>query len=691
MKSNLRVIKLDAHKVPEFKEERSKDWITFGTSKGWRNNYPAYLLDLYNRSAKHNAIINGKVDYITGGGFNIDTDKAALDVAALVQKFANEPNPDQSLNELLDRAALDLEIYNGVLLEVIYNKTLKKIASVYVADINKYRRGKGGGWFYSEDGWKKSKPDEVKWIPDFDINTPSGKQILYVGEYNPASQVYPIPSYIGCVPYIEMDVEIANFHLNSIKNGFMGGTMVTFYDGVPDEEQKEAIEQKLYDKHGGTDNANSIMLNFANGRESGGVDIQQMVGNDFDKRFDMLNSQVQQELFSGHRVTDPNLFGIKQDGIFATRGQLVDSYELFKNTYIKGRQNFLLRLFNGLLKVQELPEALTIKETEPISAQFSESTLVSVMETDEIREKAGLPVEETDVEAVGSKEADAQAALKGSVGGVSGIITLLQNVKTGVIEPSSAISVLTELYGFTPEKAAATVLGTDASIKAEMRQVLEDGDNELKLVDGFAKCGLSLDDFEVINSRGFHFESDADAEARETELKKYGFVDTAFEMGVLDILRKEPTTTYAEIAAQLNVSMDRIVEAVRTLQESKYIDLAIESVADSSQRVASITSQGERALEETTPLEASFKIAYRYVLSGQASGAEIIDTTRDFCREMVNLSKSKVWTLAEIQQIGIREGRNVWLRKGGFWTRAGSNITTPYCRHQWEQVTIKAK
>jgi DNA-binding MarR family transcriptional regulator len=690
MKDNVHRIELNTHKVPEFKEEKSKDWVIFGTTSPWINNYPAYLLDLYNRSAKHNAIINGKVDYVTGGGFTFDADDMDMTKAAKIQKFIDNPNPNESLNDIFDKVALDLEIYNGVIFEVIYNKVKKNIASIYVADLNKYRRGKDGGWWYSPEGWKKSKPNDIEFIPDFDISKPSGKQMLYFGEYNPASDLYPIPSYIGCIPYIEVDVEIANFHLNSIKRGFSGGQIITFFDGVPDEDQKEAIEQKLYDKHAGTDNANSMVLVFANGRESGGVDIQSLTGNDFDKRFDSLNAQVQQELFSGHRVTDPNLFGIKQDGIFATRNQLVDSFELFKNTYIKGRQNFLLRIFNGLLKVQDLPEVLTIINTEPISAQFSEATLVSVMTTDEIREKAGLTKQES-ANTTDSKELDAQAALKGSVGGVTGLITLLQNVKTGIIDPSSAISVLTELYGFTPEKAAATVLGTEASVNAAMRKVLMDADNELKLVDGFSKCGLSLDEYEVVNSRGFHFESDADAEARENELRKYGFVDTAFEMGVLDILRKEPTTTYAEIATQLNVSMDRIVEAVRSLQASRYIEIAIENVADSSQRVATITSQGERALEETTPLEASFKIAYRYVLSGQASGAEIIDTTRDFCREMVNLSKSRVWTLAEIQQIGMRENRNVWLRKGGFWTRKGSNITTPYCRHQWEQITVKAK
>ena len=622
MKDKVHVIELEAHKVPEFKEERSKDWIIYGTSKGFRNNYPAYLLDLYNRSAKHNAIINGKVDYVTGGGFAFDTENMDLGVAAKVQKFINHPNKDQTLNDLFDRVALDLEIYNGILFEVIYNKGLKKIASIYAADLNKYRRAKEGGWFYSEEGWKKAKPTDVVWIPDFDANNPSGKQMLYMGEYNPASQVYPIPSYIGCIPYVEMDVEIANFHLNSIKNGFTGGTMVTFYDGVPDNEQKEAIETKLIEKHAGTDNANSILLNFANGRESGGVDIDRLTDNDFDKRFDTLNNQVQQELFSGHRVTDPNLFGIKQDGIFATRGQLVDSYELFKNTYVKGRQDFLLRVFNGLLAVQELPEVLTIKETAPISAQFSEATLVSVMTRDEIREKAGLPkLEEEEI----AKE----------------------------VEMSS--------------------------------------DTETKLVEGFSKCGLLLDEYEVVNSRGFHFESDADAEARESELKRFGFIDTAFEMGVLDILRENPTTPFAEIATQLNVTLERIAAAVQTLQTEGYVNLTEAIAAEAPVRALEITPQGERALEETTPLEASFKVAYRYVLSGQASGPEVIDTTRDFCREMVSLSKSRVWTLAEIQQIGFKENRNVWLRKGGFWTRKGTNQTSPYCRHQWEQVTVKVK
>jgi DNA-binding MarR family transcriptional regulator len=421
------------------------------------------------------------------------------------------------------------------------------------------------------------------------------------------------------------------------------------------------------------------------------LEIKNLDGNNLDTRYDMLNKQVQQEIFSGHRVTDPSLFGIKQDGIFATRNQLVDSYELFNNTYIQGRQNFLERVFNQLLEAQGYSGRLTIQETEPISVQFSESTIVSVMEPNEIREKAGLPVVEAAEDQVNSKEADAQSALKGSVGGVTGIIGLLTSVKQGIIEAESAIAVLTELYGFTPEKSRATVMGTAPEVQEEMRKVLMNAEEELSLVSQFEKCGINLTHYQIISSRGFKFESDKDAEKREEELRKYGFIDTAFEMAVLDMLRENPSVTLTEIAAALDVTITRIVEAVNTLAAENYVNLASELIEDTQQRILNVTPEGERALSETSPLESSFKIAYRYVRSLEATGPAVIDTTRDFCREMVNLSLNRVWTLKEVQDIGRRENRNVWLRKGGFWTRKGTNVTTPYCRHQWEQVTIKAK
>jgi hypothetical protein len=687
------VIDLAAHNVPQFKEERSKDWIMYGVERPWKNRYPDYLLDLYNSSAKHHAIVQGKTDYIVGNGWMIDESGLNTESIAKINQFVKRPNSSEDLNTLLFKATLDLEIYGGFCFEIISNKTLEKISAIYHCDFAKYRKAKDlDGYYYSED-WSKNQP-EIEYIAPFDPANVGGKSLLYVKSYHPMGQAYPLPEYLGCVPYIEMDKEIANFHLNSIKNGFMGGTMINFFNGQPTEEEQSVIERKLYDKFSGSDNANKLVLNFNDSKEQG-AEIIALNGNDFDKRFDTLNKTVQTEIFAGHRIVDPQLFGIKEDGIFSSRSQVRDSYELFQNTYVNGRQRFLEEIFNGLLGVQGFDGRLYIADTEPIGLEFSESTRVSVMDRNEIREQMGLPVEDQEAgSTTDSKTLDAQAALKGSVGGVSGIITLLQNVNTGIVATESAIAVLVELYGFTPEIARATVTGEviPQKVAQEMRETLQENEIEMRICDGFASMGYSLDKYEIVGKgKQVRFNSEKELERSEALLKRYGFASDAFNFAVLEILKENPTATWSSIAAQLETTIDEVMSAIQSLTASNYLTIADEVIAESTQRVATITPQGTNALQSADPLEVTFKVAYRYVKSGEASGADILPTTREFCKRMVNESASRVWDSAQIQQVGMTEDRNVWLRRGGFWTRKGTNITTPYCRHVWEQVVIKEK
>ena len=618
------VIDLAAHNVPQFKEERSKDWILYGTEKPWRNRYPDYLLDLYNTSAKHHAIVQGKTDYIVGNGFNVYTEGLNTENLARINEFIKHPNGKEDINTLLYKACLDLEIFGGFAFEVIGNQTREKIAAIYHADFCKYRKAKDSDGYYYSDDWSKGQP-EMEYIPAFNPNKVGGKSLLYVRSYHPMSEVYPLPEYLGCVPYIEMDKEIANFHLNSIKNGFMGGTMINFFNGQPTEEQQQAIERKLYDKFSGSDNANKLVLNFNDSKEQG-AEIIALNGNDFDKRFDTLNKTVQTEIFAGHRIVDPQLFGIKESGIFASRNQIRDSYELFQNTYVNGRQRFLEEVFNSILEVQGYEGRLEIADTEPIGREYSEATRASVMTTDEIREEMGL-------------------------------------------QP----------------------LATEQMSK-ELQLTKEDHEIEMRICDGFSSTGYSLDQYEIVGTgRPVRFNSDKELERSEKLLKRFGFASEAFDFAVLDILKENPTATWQSIAAQLDSTIDEVMESIQKLTAANYLTISEEVIAESSQRVATVTPQGANALETAEPLEVTFKVAYRYVKSGEASGDDVLPTTRDFCKRMVAESRSRVWDSAQIQQIGMAEDRNVWLRRGGFWTRKGTNITTPYCRHVWEQIVIKEK
>ena len=72
-KYNFVWVDMSAHQTPVFEEVRGKDYILYGASKSkeWRNNYGGYLMNLYERSSKHRAIVNGKSKYIAGRGWDV--------------------------------------------------------------------------------------------------------------------------------------------------------------------------------------------------------------------------------------------------------------------------------------------------------------------------------------------------------------------------------------------------------------------------------------------------------------------------------------------------------------------------------------------------------------------------------------------------------------------------------------------
>ena len=621
-KNSFSVLNFAAHKVPEFKEQQSKDWILYGTSEGWVNQYPDYLLHIYDRSAKHYAIVNGKVDYVIGQGLSVNETGLNTEQIARLNKFISEPNPNQTLEDIIQMCSLDLEIFGGFALEILYDK--KGGYQIYHAEFAKYRVSKDQKTYYYCPDWKKAKQDTIEPIKAFDWSDKSGKQLLYIKAYHPKADYYPLPPYLGAIPYIELDSEIANFHLNSVKNGFVAGFMFNFFNGQPTEEEQETIEAKIEAKFCGTDNANRILLNFNDSKEQA-VEVLPLGSNDFDDRFDILNKTVQQEIFSGHRVVDPALFGIKEEGVFATRSQIRDSYELFKNTYVRARQDFIMDVFNELAALQGFEKRIQIIPSEPITEGYSEATKVGVMTTNEIREAVGLPPLDT------------------------------------------------------------------AQVK-EVLNMKADSDGEDLVAEAFAQTGYSLDEWEIVKPiRKVRFRDEKDQLAFEGRVLKFGIEQDAFLMGILEQLKQNPLVTYAGIAELLNASIEEIAIGVNELVAQGLLTVGTQSIAGATQIAYEVSTDGLRQLAQAKPLGVSFKIAYRYVKSQEATGADVLPTTRPFCRKMIGQSANRVWTSEQIQSISMAEDRNVWMRRGGFWTRKGTDVTTSYCRHAWESVVIKSR
>ncbi len=692
--TDIKVVKMefDIQKPPVFKEQRGKDWIMYGIDEPYKNLYPQFLIDLFNRSAKHNAIVSAKSEFISANGWEVDGDKLNTESRARLEKFINTANEDESLNDLLPKVATDLEVFNGFALEAI-PKAGGIGVNLYHIPFQDIRSNKGNTEFYISEDWKKGRP-EYETYKAFDWDRPNSGGIIYVKMYRPSTEVYPIPSYVGAIPYILTDIEIANFHYNSIKNGFTGGTLINLLNGEPPtDEAKRAIYRDFTNKMAGTDNANSIILNFADGKERA-AEVLPLRGNDFDKQFTILNDTVRKEIFSGHKITDPQLFGIFKDGAFSNASELADSWALFQNTYIEKRQRFIEQLFNDLAIALGMEGRLSILKVEPINVKLSEATVVGVMTTDEIREKAGLPliIKEKGEEEVDSKSAESQAALKGSVGGVTGIITVLQNVQGGVIAKESAIELLIQLYGFTREQAVAIVGGGDvlpatvAPIEGD--QFNEKSWSEVSVAKAFKGKGYSLDKFEIVRQRPFAYIDHVQMQAEDSAARNFAFAPVPpIQANILDLINKDAFISAVTISQMLGLSIEATMGILQQMAQDGLIQYASPIIGDVTQRIGTVTNAGKDVLADSRPTLSSFRIAYRYVIRDGA-GAPIINTTRPFCREMVNMSETEVWDATQITAISLSVNRNVWLRGGGFWTQKGTNITYPHCRHEWEQVVI---
>src|SRR3990167_203784 len=387
------VLKFDAQKPPLFLEVKGKEWVSFGAN----NDYPYYLIDLYNRSAKHNAIINGKVMYVLGGGWeSSDGDSENL------KGFIERANPYESLDEVTRKVITDYELFDGFAIEVIWDRGGQSLASLSHVDFCNVRVNKEGSEFYYTKNWfikgtdgSKRKNREPEESDDWQVYTPysslkkKGKQLLYVKAFRPDLGEYPLPSYIGAVQYIDVDTEIANYHYSNLKNGFSASYMLKFYNGVPTDEEKKKIEAQIKEKLAGSGNAGKFFLNFSDGKDRS-AEIEVIPMSESDDQFQALNLTVQQELFSGHRVTSPMLFGIKTEGQLGGRTELIEANELFQNTYVRPRQQYIESIFASLSEDSGIKGELRLKKLEPIGIDYFAPEVWNVLSRTDKLERIGL-------------------------------------------------------------------------------------------------------------------------------------------------------------------------------------------------------------------------------------------------------------------------------------------------------------
>jgi hypothetical protein len=362
--------------IPKFLEKKNQNIVYFGVD----NIYPFELIDLYNDSSTHNAIINGKVGYTVGNGLYSE------DLAT--KKWLSFANIDEDWTSLLKRISLDYELFNGYAIEVIKTGVGNQYHHIDFANI---RVGLDGGLQYSDEwitdkGLRNGKP-KIQYLDRYNPKDQEQKRgIIYHVDYRPNLKYYPLPVYVGSLAEIKTDVQIGDYWLNEVKNGFVGGTLIQHNNGVP-ETQAEAkeFEETFQDKFGKATGTKIVHL-FAPSKENGS-EISNLNGNDLHERYLEMSNRVKESIFIGHRVTNPILFGVKEAGQLGARNELDLAYEIFTNTYIAERQNTLLRTIKKLAFYEIQKSDIEIIPLKPIdSVDLTSDIIIANLTRAEIRE-----------------------------------------------------------------------------------------------------------------------------------------------------------------------------------------------------------------------------------------------------------------------------------------------------------------
>jgi hypothetical protein len=381
MSNELLVLSFAEAKQPEYREKKGEGggYIEFGH----KNEYPNYLVDLFNKSAKHNAIIKGKVNYITGNGFKI-----VGEADPIGEQFIASANQSESLTEILRKVSTDIEIFGGAYMQIVWSQVGGNLSEIYHLDYTKVRANEDNTQYWYSDNWKDQKYKKEVYNA-FNSQIRTGTQILYLKEYRPNLNAYALPGYFGALNYIESDIEISKHVLGNAQTGFSASKLITLPNGEPTDDEKRTIERKFTDRFTGSD-GKKFILSFTNDASRKPI-VDDLGASDITKEdFQNVDKLIQQNLYAGHQITAPDLFGIATPGQLGTRQQMRDSYEIFKNTYVNDKQIYLEQVFSLLAKLHGASGTMQIVPVEPIGIEFSEAVIKELAPKEWILEKLGI-------------------------------------------------------------------------------------------------------------------------------------------------------------------------------------------------------------------------------------------------------------------------------------------------------------
>ena len=393
--NDLRVLNLSTYTSPKIKETKTDNFVSYGED----NNYFQFLIDRYNGSATNNAIINGMSEMIFGRGLDAtDSNRKPEAYAQMITLFHDD---------CVRRLSSDLKLMGQCAMQVIYSKDRKTIARVEHIPVETLRaekcneKGEIEAYYMHPDWANYKKNDTLKRIEAFGYGN-EAIQIYYVKPYKAGYKYYSPVDYQGGIQYAELEEEISNYHINNIMNGLAPSMLINFNNGTPDPEQRQLIENRIYQKFSGSSNSGKFILSF-NDDANTAASIEPIQLSDAHNQYQFLSDESMRKIMVAHRVVSPMLLGVKDSsGLGNNADELKTASLLMDNTVIRPFQTLLINAFDDILAYNDISLNLYFKTLQPL--EFKELDNVVDGETREEETGVKLSKVSADLEEYGEEE-----------------------------------------------------------------------------------------------------------------------------------------------------------------------------------------------------------------------------------------------------------------------------------------------
>ena len=340
--SDIKLITLTSYTRPPLMEDKSMDWVMNGRN----NEHYNYIIDRNNGSPTNSSINQSYSTLIYGKGLRTSSGSLGAEHWGRLQTILRPRE--------LRKMVADFQVFGEFSFEVIETKggelhSLTHIPKQMIIPSIANEKNEIEHYWFSKN-WRKYTDAENTPVLFNAYGAAQGSSVYVAKPYVVGAEYFGAPSYTSALVYAEMEEEIANVQISSIKNGLSAGYIIQIPNGTNyTPEEKEEFERQVKRKLTSSSNSSNFIISF-NDQEVAIEVTPFPVNTNVHKQWETLTTEAKNQIMTAHKVISPSLVGLSSASGFSSVADEMDMSERQTiKRVIKPKQDFILDAIEEVL------------------------------------------------------------------------------------------------------------------------------------------------------------------------------------------------------------------------------------------------------------------------------------------------------------------------------------------------------